>query len=62
MQFDTKSDGTVSINEFKDTAKKIGMEVDDSISVILINKYEKNEDGRIFYGDFVRFLNNGGDI
>jgi len=42
--------------------KKIGMEVDDSISVILINKYEKNEDGRIFYGDFVRFLNNGGDI
>jgi len=22
MQFDTKSDGTVSINEFKDTAKK----------------------------------------
>jgi Ca2+-binding EF-hand superfamily protein len=62
MQFDTKSDGTVSINEFKDTVKKIGMEVDDSISVILINKYEKNEDGRIFYGDFVRFLNNGGDI
>jgi len=63
MQFDTQSDGTVSINEFKDTIKKkIGMQVDDSISVILINKYEKNEDGRIFYVDFVRFLNNGGDI
>lgn len=62
MQFDTQSDGTVSINEFKDAIKKIGMEVDDSMSVILINKYEKNDDGRIFYGDFVRFLNNGGDI
>jgi len=62
MQHDTKSDGTVSINEFKHAIKNIEMEIDDSILAMLIQKYEKNEDGRLFYCEFVRFLNNGGDI